>query len=118
MWAALGWDKPCTAHKILEWTPDFSTIEIMGTSPSSPPELYATPLTAELAGLSSVESLEVVDGLIDLSGGLGKADGARGALELLDQLEATKLPEADVAVLEYCHANALSILQRHEATNT
>jgi tetratricopeptide (TPR) repeat protein len=89
----------------------------MAANPSNPEELYATFLTTELAGLSSAECLEVIGGLIDLSGDLGKPDGAHRALELSDLLEATELPEADAALLEYFRANAWSVLQRHEATN-
>ena len=86
----------------------------MASNPSNPAELYADLLTADLAGLSGTESLGVIGSLIDLSDDLGKAYGARRALELSDLLEPTKLPEADAALLEYFRANAWSILQRHE----
>jgi tetratricopeptide (TPR) repeat protein len=89
----------------------------MAANPSNPAELYVALLTAELAGLSSTESLGVIGSLIDLSDDLGKPDGARRALELSDLLEATKLPEADAALLEYFRANAWSVLQRHEPMN-
>jgi len=89
----------------------------MAANPSNPAELYAALLTAELAGLSSAASLGVIGSLIDLSDDLGEPDGARRALELSDLLEATKLPEADAALLEYFRANAWSVLQRHEPTN-
>ena len=89
----------------------------MATNSTNPEELYAALVTAELTGLSSAESLEVIGSLIDLSDDLAKPDGARRALALSDLLEATKLPETDAALLEYFRANAWSVLQRHEATN-
>ena len=64
----------------------------MAANPPNPTELYAALLTAELAGLSSTESLEVIGSLIDLSDDLGKPDGARRALELSDLLGSNQPP--------------------------
>lgn len=88
----------------------------MDSNPSDPAELYAALLTVELAGLSSTESLGVIGSLIDLSDDLEKPDGACRALELLDLLDATKLPETDAALLEFFRSNAWSVLQGQEPT--
>jgi hypothetical protein len=85
----------------------------MAGDSSNPAELYAALITTELVGLSSAESLGIIGSLIDLSDDLGKPEGARRSLELSDLLEATKLPDAHAALLEYFRANAWSVLQRH-----
>jgi tetratricopeptide (TPR) repeat protein len=89
----------------------------MAANPSNPAELYAALITAELAGLSSAESLGVIGSLIDISDDLRKPDGARRALELSDLLEATKLSEEHAALLEYLRANAWSVIQRCGSSN-
>ena len=89
----------------------------MAANASDTAGLYVTLLRANLSGLSSAESLGVIGELIDLSDDLGKPDGGRRALELSDQLEATKPPETDAALLEYFRANAWSVVQRHDTTN-
>jgi tetratricopeptide (TPR) repeat protein len=89
----------------------------MATHPTDPMELYAALLNTGLGGLDSTDSLQLIGTLTDLSDDLGKPDGARKALQLSDQFEATAPPETDAAVLEYFRANAWSVLQRWETTN-
>src|SRR5579871_3811 len=95
----------------------FSTIELMATHPTEPTELYTTLLNTGLDDLDTAGCLQLIGTLTDLSDDLGKPDGARKALELSDQLEATAPSETDAAVLEYFRANAWSVLQRSETTN-
>lgn len=63
----------------------------MGENSLDPAALYDALVKVKFADKSSAEALEILGQLIDLSYDLGKPDGARGALELADQLESTNL---------------------------